>query len=485
MLDMLAHGSEAKVTDALSAFGVPAADVRSLLSEPSFNGFHEVVSQLCSNTGFGRGLYTADERRGGQQTAEAQRLYCAKIIGLVGVSIGDALEPSPIVDAVLQVPNASARPMSDFLLSRANVAGRAAAEAPSAPSSARLAPETPSAPSCARPATSSSGSASARRTSAVGAGATTLAGEGGASWRCVHCGHVHEESLPYCEMCAKVRGTPKGGSGAAREGPVRLVNTAMGERPSSASSTGSLRSDGGRASGGRARSGTSTGSTASGSRSGSVSSGSASRGRGFGGAGVYRVPGYGPPAAGTRRPTRRPEPDPDRGLKDDDENDELYDEMLAGRWSRYKSDQKKREEARREAEVAHEKRRAEANAEKERLRKGSAPPTSAAQSAAAAASDDAAWERFIGSGSESPISVTDVPWPTLQAGALGLDPATASAAERKQAFRAKSLRWHPDKFVQVFGSRLDPEEREAILRRVTEVSQEINALYQAAEEGAR
>jgi hypothetical protein len=163
----------------------------------------------------------------------------------------------------------------------------------------------------------------------------------------------------------------------------------------------------------------------------------------------------------------------------------LYDEMLAGRWSRYKSDQKKREEARREAEVAHERRRAEANAEKERLRKGSAPPTSAAQSAAAAASDDAAWERFVGSGSDSPISVVDVPWPTLQAGALGLDPATASAAERKQAFRAKSLRWHPDKFVQVFGSRLDPEEREAILRRVTEVSQEINALYQAAEEGAR
>jgi hypothetical protein len=73
-------------------------------------------------------------------------------------------------------------------------------------------------------------------------------------------------------MCAKVRGAPKGGSGAAREGPVRLVNTAMGERPSSASSTGSLRSDGGRASGGRARNGTSTGSSASGSSSGSGSS---------------------------------------------------------------------------------------------------------------------------------------------------------------------------------------------------------------------
>ena len=62
---------------------------------------------------------------------------------------------------------------------------------------------------------------------------------------------------------------------------------------------------------------------------------------------------------------------------------------------------------------------------------------------------------------------------------LGLD-LSAPAAERKAAFRSASLRWHPDKFVQSFGGRLVPDEREAILQRVTQVSQAVNALMQEA-----
>ena len=98
----------------------------------------------------------------------------------------------------------------------------------------------------------------------------------------------------------------------------------------------------------------------------------------------------------------------------------------------------------------------------------------------AAAQDEHAWSRFAQSGGEAPIRAADVPWPTLTAAALGLDPRLTSAAERKQAFRAASLRWHPDKFLQSYGARLVPEERDDILKRVTEVSQEINSLYSAA-----
>ena len=51
-------------------------------------------------------------------------------------------------------------------------------------------------------------------------------------------------------------------------------------------------------------------------------------------------------------------------------------------------------------------------------------------------------------------------------------------SERRLAYRAASLRWHPDKFIQGFGAQLVPAEREAVLKRVTEVSQAINAIFQ-------
>ena len=73
------------------------------------------------------------------------------------------------------------------------------------------------------------------------------------------------------------------------------------------------------------------------------------------------------------------------------------------------------------------------------------------------------------------IRMRDVPWPAVDAAALGLN---GSNAQRKKAFRAASLRWHPDKFMQSFGGRLAPEEADEIMQRVTEVSQAINALFQ-------
>ena len=39
------------------------------------------------------------------------------------------------------------------------------------------------------------------------------------------------------------------------------------------------------------------------------------------------------------------------------------------------------------------------------------------------------------------------------------------------------MRWHPDRFAQSFGSLLLDDEREEIMRRVTQVSQAVNTLF--------
>ena len=62
------------------------------------------------------------------------------------------------------------------------------------------------------------------------------------------------------------------------------------------------------------------------------------------------------------------------------------------------------------------------------------------------------------------------------AAALGLGARFASSADRRRAFRTANLRWHPDRFVQAWGGLLAADERDAVLQRVTEVSQAINAL---------
>lgn len=52
----------------------------------------------------------------------------------------------------------------------------------------------------------------------------------------------------------------------------------------------------------------------------------------------------------------------------------------------------------------------------------------------------------------------------------------AEQAHAKQSLRQAYMRFHPDKFAQKFGSRLVPEEREAIMDAVTEVAQYIALL---------
>ena len=99
----------------------------------------------------------------------------------------------------------------------------------------------------------------------------------------------------------------------------------------------------------------------------------------------------------------------------------------------------------------------------------------AAQQVHEARASEADWDSFSRLGEDVIIRMRDVPWPALDKRSLGLD---GNAAVRKKAFRQASLRWHPDKFLQAFGNRLEPSEREAILQKVTETSQAINAIFQ-------
>jgi hypothetical protein len=48
--------------------------------------------------------------------------------------------------------------------------------------------------------------------------------------------------------------------------------------------------------------------------------------------------------------------------------------------------------------------------------------------------------------------------------------------DKKSALRKGTLRWHPDKFIQAFGNRLHPKDRDAILAAVKNTAQRINAL---------
>ena len=48
----------------------------------------------------------------------------------------------------------------------------------------------------------------------------------------------------------------------------------------------------------------------------------------------------------------------------------------------------------------------------------------------------------------------------------------------KKTLKTNSLRWHPDKFTQKFGTQLFPAEREAVLQQVTKVFQIIGSLQQ-------
>ena len=87
------------------------------------------------------------------------------------------------------------------------------------------------------------------------------------------------------------------------------------------------------------------------------------------------------------------------------------------------------------------------------------------------------WEefesRFQENNSRPCIRFSDIPWPLNRRDFLL---STFSADEKKVQFRKLFFRWHPDKFQQMYGSKLHPSDRETILRKVTETSQLINSV---------
>jgi len=95
------------------------------------------------------------------------------------------------------------------------------------------------------------------------------------------------------------------------------------------------------------------------------------------------------------------------------------------------------------------------------------------QSRAQRESEDQRWEAFS---KEPPVVIRmqDVPFPSedaLKGGGL-------SRENQKKVFKEWARRWHPDKFMQSFGGRLDEEAKEAIQDRVKATFQSIQASFQ-------
>ena len=96
----------------------------------------------------------------------------------------------------------------------------------------------------------------------------------------------------------------------------------------------------------------------------------------------------------------------------------------------------------------------------------------------------------------TPLKFGDIPWPCRggapRAGrALGRDDVEGvlvahlpDAAARRRALRAEIGRWHPDKFTQRWGRKLDAAARDQILEGVTQVAQLLNELLAALPAGA-
>eukprot|EP00898_Chlorokybus_atmophyticus_P008887 jgi/Chlat1/89/Chrsp1S03201 len=98
-------------------------------------------------------------------------------------------------------------------------------------------------------------------------------------------------------------------------------------------------------------------------------------------------------------------------------------------------------------------------------------------STAAATAYAASWETFASSCNYG-VRVAEVPFPPAAPDELErVVLRGVKEDEKRAAVRREILRWHPDKFMQKFGSRLDRRDHEAVLARVNVTSQMLHGLY--------
>lgn len=95
---------------------------------------------------------------------------------------------------------------------------------------------------------------------------------------------------------------------------------------------------------------------------------------------------------------------------------------------------------------------------------------------------EARWHTFATADKTRVIRMTDVPWlvedakeDQQQLTSFVLYGAV-TAEERRKRSRAELMRWHPDKFIAKFGSRLDVKDKKSILDKVNEISQLLNTI---------
>ncbi|KAK3268269.1 hypothetical protein CYMTET_23217 [Cymbomonas tetramitiformis] len=93
-----------------------------------------------------------------------------------------------------------------------------------------------------------------------------------------------------------------------------------------------------------------------------------------------------------------------------------------------------------------------------------------------------AWAAFESSPPEI-ITAEQVPCPAVPEGILAAGmaadthPSADDFTKLRKVYRSLSLRWHPDKFRQAFGQKLDGAQETVILAKVQQVSQQLNDEY--------
>ncbi|KAK3269418.1 hypothetical protein CYMTET_22139 [Cymbomonas tetramitiformis] len=137
------------------------------------------------------------------------------------------------------------------------------------------------------------------------------------------------------------------------------------------------------------------------------------------------------------------------------------------------------EEARRRRDEALRRQQQEfKRAQRERLQEEEQRRASAAESAARALQRDeecwAAFEEGLKRGTIKEVTQVVVPYPNLEP--LSASYMGTALGQFKKDLRKMQLRWHPDRFQSLCGAKLCPQDREPILKKVNQISQQVNSM---------